>query len=364
MKIFLENYNGVLDLLEDSLEDSGELTDNPHEADCFVLWQDVRGVCQNLAMLAKQVGKPVVVMQHGRGAVRDYGPPNNFKLIADKIMVWGEAERRRLLSYGISNDRIALVGCPLFSCLKERPKDRPGKNILFVPVIAQKEEPENLLVYATLKKWETEKLIENIYEKFPDMKKAWAWEETNLREVTLPDGTKEKRVWNKEVRHNLPRWVTYEKGLVNVKLSGVHDAFQYQAPLIATGQNDPMLVDGLAALLGNIDAMVCLEEGTMQLMAHAMGIPVIVVDIFNYQNYGGCKDYDRIEKIHTKACYWTNKIEKVGRLLDQALANPKELQKHRETVVQDEGSPEEDSLANAISCIKSCIERKEAVTVG
>ena len=364
MRVFLENYNGVLDALEDHFDDRGELTDNPHEADVFVLWQDVRGVCKDLAQIAKRRSKPVAVMQHGRGATRDYCKPNNFISLADKIMVWGQSEKDRLLSAGISEDRIAVVGCPLFPYLKPKDKDRQGKNILFVPVIAQKEEPENILVYGALRKWEAEKLIENVYENFQQMKRAWAWENNEVKNVALPDGSIEQRVWKTEVKHNLPRWLTYGKGLVNVKLSSVHDMYQYQSPVIQSAQNDPNLIPGLAQVLSNTDVMVCLEEGTMQLLAHALDIPVVVVDIFKYGTYGGCKNYDEVEKIKTPACYWTNKLEKVGDMVTHALNNPLELRKQRAIVCQqDGGSHLGDPLANAISVVKSCVDRKEIIRV-
>lgn len=365
MKIFLENYNGVLDIVEDMLDERGQLTDNPHEADCFLLWQDVRGVPRELARLAKNaLKKPVVVMQHGRGATRDYCPPNKFELLADNILVWGESEKKRLIQVGINSEKIIVTGCPLLPRLKPRSPERLGKNVLFVPVIAQKEEPENLLVYAALKIWESQKLIGTVQTHFNDMKRAWAWQNDEMREVLNPDGTKEKRLWKRDIKNILPRWITYGGGLVNVKLSGVHDMYQYQAPLVVSGQNDPNLIDGMAELLANIDVMVCLEEGTMQLMAHALGIPVIVADIFRYENYGGCKDYDSVEKIKTSACYWTKNLSRLGNMIDHALSHPNELKRQREIVVEEEGALSlGDANANAIRAIEAIAVKPEAVAV-
>lgn len=362
MKVYLENYNGVLDLVQDSLEESNELTKNPHEADVFILWQDIRGDFLQLAEIVKyHLKKPLVVMQHGRGATRDYGIPNNFKLLADKILVWGESEEKRLLSYGIPKERIVVVGCPMLPRFSKKQKEVPGKNILFVPVISTKEEPENILVYATLKKWESEKLIHNIHSKFSDLKRAWGWQNDEYKMVTLPDGTQEKRLWKRDVKPILPRWSTYGEGLINVKLSGVHDPYQYQSPQVNTPQGNPNLIDDLVELLPNIDAMVCLEEGTMQLFAAYLDIPIIVVDIFKYQNYGGCKDYDRVEKIHTNACYWTKDLEKVGKMLDHALNNPKELAKSRKLVCELDGGVklEGDCNARIISTLRSLVQRNE-----
>lgn len=352
MNVFLDNWNGVLDMTEDKLRETGRLTDSPHLADIFLLWQDVRGPQRQLARIVKyQLKKPLVVMQHGRGAVRDYGPPNNFELLADKILVWGETDKSRLLRYGISQDRILVVGCPIFQRLRPKDAERKGKNVLFVPVISTKEEPENILVYAALKRWESEQLIKTVVKRFNDLKRAWAWQHDDIREVTLPDNTKEQRLWKRSIMPKLPRWLTYETGLVNAKLSGVHDQFQYQCPQLTTHQNSPNLIDDLVGLLSNIDVMVCLEEGTMQLLAAKMGIPVIVVDIFRYENYGGCKDYDVVEKIRTNACYLTKDLSKLSRMLDHALKYPNELSKCQKSVCELEGGVEHADIIEILEAI-------------
>lgn len=324
-------------------------TDNYHEADVFLLWQDVRGECAELARIAKeQLGKPVVVYQHGRGATRDYGPPNNFTLTADRILVWGETERLRLLRYGVEAFRISVVGCPLFSHLKPKNSRRDGKNILFVPVIANKEEPENLLVHAELKKWEASRLQENIYENFNQLKKAWATENTIVR----PNAKGENVVWKKEVIPTIPRGALYKRGLVNCKLTSVHDMHQYQSPLAVTSQGAHNHMEVTADLLANTDVMVCLEEGTMQLLACALDIPVIYVDIFKYGTYGGTQNYDRVEKICTPAVYHTTELSKVGRLLDRALANPAELRRQRIAVCESDGGAHlGDAVDNVINAL-------------
>ena len=361
MKVFTDNYNGVLDGIIAKLQERGEWTDNYHEADVFLLWQDVRGVQNGVARIAKKhLGKPVVVMQHGRGATRDYDAPNKFPLLADKILVWGEAEaeRMRKLGYG---DRVEVVGCPLFASLKPKNKERQGRNVLFAPVISSGEEPENILVYAALKKWESEKLIESIYEKYADLKKGWMSEDVQVVRSKRPDDQIIDKVFRREVVPRIPRAILYDRGLVNVKLTSVHDQFQYMAPVIGTSQGDANHAEQVTDLLRNIDAIVCLEEGTMQLLACALDIPVIHVDIFKYGNYGGVQDYDSVEKISTGAVYRTTNLSKVGDLLDQALKNPQELRRQRIAVAEREGGAHlGDPAENAIRALES-VARREAV---
>ncbi len=334
MKVFCANYNGLLDETIAALKARGEFTDNYHEASHFLLWQDVRGDLKTLAGIAReQLGKPVFVLQHGRGATRDYCPPNSFPLKADKILVWGETERDRLLRGGIADSRIEVVGCPLFKYLKPRAKDRQGINILYAPVISSKEEPENLLVHAELKKWEANNLQKYLYDNFANLKRSWATKNITMREG--PDG--QQTVWSEEILHTIPRGALYSNGLVNVKLTPVHDMYQYQSPLVVTQQHDSNHLETTADLLSNTDVMVCLEEGTMQLLACALDIPVIFVDIFKYGTYGGCENYDSIEKIDTKAVYTVRDLTKLGKTIDQALGNRAELRKHRISVCEADG---------------------------
>lgn len=336
MKLYVENWNGVLDTLIDKLDKSGELVTNPHDADAFLLWQDVRGDMLRLSVIVKQMKKPLFVMQHGRGATRDYCPPNNFKMEADKILVWGQTEKDRLLTNGIVESRIEIVGCPLFKRLLPRNKEKENINILYVPVIAQKEEPENLMVHAALKIWENHNMIVHLSEYYEDFKKGWAYEFKEMRPIQV-DGKTEHKLWNKQVRPILPRGITFKRGLINCKLSSVHDAAQYQSPLMVSSQNSPYLIDQIAELLTNIDIVVGLEEGTLQLLACALDIPCLTVDIFKYGNYGGCENYDRVEKIKTNSCHYTTKLSKVGDILDNIIKNPQELKKAREDVCELEG---------------------------
>lgn len=352
MKVYVVNYNGVLDGVIEHYAKKNQLTSNYHEADAFVLWQDVRGHMKELAEIAIQrLGKPVIVMQHGRGATRDYLPPNKFKAISDMYLLWGETEKERMLSAGVPEEKLKVVGCPLFPSLRPKAK-KSGKNVLFVPVIAEKEHPENLLVYAKLKEWESKKLFKSISEKFKKLKESWLVENIEMREAKNGDKV-EDRVWKKAITNNVPRHITYDH-LLNVKLTPVHDAFQYMSPVIRTSQGDSNHIPDLVDMLTNIDLMVCLEEGTMQLLAHALDIPVILVDIFNYGTYGGTSNYDVIEKIKTNACYVVKNLDKLEKAVDHALSNPSELRKHKIAVCEQEGGANlGDINGNIISAIES-----------
>ena len=127
-KIYSTEHNGVMEDI------------NPHfivvptieEADVIVLWQDVVGFCKSFAHLARSMGKKIIGIQHGVGAMDDYGPPNNYDLIADKICVWSQNDVDMLKRFGISPKKYELTGTTIWSHLKPKQKHE-GVNVLFKP---------------------------------------------------------------------------------------------------------------------------------------------------------------------------------------------------------------------------------------
>ena len=89
MKAYAADFNNILRDLKSMVN----LEPDPRKADVIILWQDVRGAYSEIARINSLYDKkPVIVVQHGRGAMRDYNEPNNFPMHADKVCVWGEKE--------------------------------------------------------------------------------------------------------------------------------------------------------------------------------------------------------------------------------------------------------------------------------
>jgi len=82
------------------------------------------------------------------------------------------------------------------------------------------------------------------------------------------------------------------------------------------------------------DCVVGIEEGTFQLLAMAMDIPVVMVEGFKYRQYGGI-DYSSVEQVRTNASRWV-KLSEVEKAIDEEMAHPDRLKKEREQVVRDE----------------------------
>lgn len=346
MKLYIvKSFNNILDEVTEEAKKRGYYTENPHEGEAIILWNDVRGECKRLAERYKLLGRKVFVVQHGRGATRDYDQPNKFPMVADYIFVWGACEKRRLERIGLG-DHAVIAGSPLTTRLRPR-NPHPEKRVLFVPIIMEKEEPENLMVYAKLKEWESKKLFNHVRSLFPHLKKAWATQITNVSPQyaeAVKAGIKKPHEVPHEVTvtPTIPYNALYQNGCLTVAcIPGLHDAEKYQAQLMPTKQVDSQHIDRIVSCLQETDLVVCIEEGTMPLLAHAMNIPVIHCDVFNYVMYGGRK-YDTIERIQSQATYYTKDIETLPKLIDEVLGkkeNEFKLQQ-RIQVVEDELGPQ------------------------
>jgi len=145
-KIYSTEHNGVMEDI------------NPHfivvpaieDADVIVLWQDVVGFCKSFAHLAKYLKKKIIVIQHGIGAIDDYGPPNSYELVADKICVWSQNDVDMLKRFGIPPQKYELTGTTIWSHLKPKQKHE-GINVLFKPAHWDAVLEENIMVRDALR---------------------------------------------------------------------------------------------------------------------------------------------------------------------------------------------------------------------
>lgn len=322
-KAYVLDYNNVL------LEVSNRLNivRDPRDADVIILWQDVRSSPKYLCEINKEfMGKPVVVVQHGRGATRDYLPPNNFKLIADKICVWGPAEAERMKQAGYGSDRVVITGSPLtFYTRKKwkRPQATVGfRIVVFTPVIAGNERPENLIAFYTLKKIQYDYMIEKLRAHEGDLKHLWhGW-------AINPECATEGTIPVDELQRDF---------CLFSKTTLIHDSNLYHGGIIKTNvQHISHLKDSIAAL-ASADCVVGLEEGTFQLMAAAMGVPSVIIDGFEYGSYGGVKDY-KTEIIKSPASTFCS-LDNLRETIEQEIED-RSLKGHlRKKVVENEYDP-------------------------
>lgn len=334
IKAYIRDFNNILLPLKDKFE----LVDNPRHSDVIVIWNDVRDPMKALCEINKEyLHKPLVVIQHGRGACNDYLPPNKFPLIADKFCCWGQKEYERLERAGYK-DKAVITGSPIVSFLKKR-EEHDGKNIVFVPVITSHEEPENIMTYWKLKQIELSKASQKIEKNFDKLKNSWnAWE---VEPTSATEGSIPYHNFNKEWR-------------LIAKIVPLHDKRLYLGDVVCTTPVNKMHLADCINILSVTDCVVGMEEGTFQLLAMAMGIPCVMVDGFRYTIFGNI-DYSTVDMIKTNGVRRV-KLSDLEQTIDEELANPDSLKEQREKIIKDElWDGETDPITNIINVIKGVI---------
>lgn len=290
MKIYLQNHNRVGDGLEKHFELVGI-----DDAQKIVLWQDVIGEGQGLAKLGHLRGKPVIQIQHGRRGHTQYKPPFNKEMLSDKICVWGTKDIEILTRAGVPKEKIELTGTTVFSHLKPRKKHK-GINLVFSPDHWDYDIEENDEVVKVLRKL---------------------------------------------------------KGInITTKIIQGHDVKKYDNPRFSNPDSD-MHLDVCAEVLSTADIVVCISEGTFELMAQILDIPVVQIDIFKSRPSLGDKRYMKVRYVASEACKRTIDLKQLPKLIYHQLKNPDELKEERRIVAITEGGILiKDSLKNIIKVIK------------
>lgn len=288
MRVSVHSFNGILDKLYYYAKEKGDIEEDWAKADVLVVWQDVVGHMAGMCKQAKEMGKKVVVAEHGLLSINDYIPPLSKPLIADYFMAWGKESKDTLVKKAnINPNRIKITGSTIFENLGPRIQHE-GKRILFNP-------------------------------------RHWG------------DDIKE----NHEVSEILKG---YDKAYVYTKIiMGEHDPFEYPNPIISQ-RNERDHLKLCYDALKEADVVVGIGEGTFAALAYWMDIPYISVDNWETKEMLG-KVYDREEfnSQISNAC----KMVKPRKLLDtieEELENPDNMKEFRKFFVQDYlngGNPED-----------------------
>lgn len=288
-KIYIIDHNCVCLFLRNIFP----VVDTIDEADVVVLWQDVLGIEKATAELARMKGKKVVVLQHGRNATVDYA---NYPLLADKICVWGPDDVKRLESYRIPSSKIELTGTDvLYHTLPRRKHE--GINVVMRPI-----------------HWDTQYIEENII---------------------LRDAIRKIPGIN-----------------VTTKITEAHRPEDFDNPVYSYRDNFDHL-DICANVLADTDVVVGAgEDGTFEMMAFAMDIPVVIADIWKPKPFLGRPPQDAV---YTRACE-VCKLSNLTETVLNTIANPDKLKKERWQVAYEEGGvglegTPEDKIAKVINSL-------------
>jgi hypothetical protein len=316
-RVYLKDYNGINQSLG-KRTDELEFVDDPRDCQVIVTWQDVRGDMLELAKINKEfLHKPFITVQHGRGCTRDYEAPDNFPLMCDKFCCWGQNDYDRLVKLGYK-DRAVITGSPLLNRIK--PKEaHTDRNVIFAPVTTMHEEPDNLITFYELKKMEFDSTQEALRTKRSQLIEDWN------PQIFNPELNQDIRIPYYEINKNFR---------VIAKLTPVHDRDLYLGAVTMTAPTQSNHIENSVKLLQQTDVVVCLEEGTFQVLVMAMDIPVIVVKGFKLTNYGGQNYTDR-EVVKTNGARWVE-LGDLREAIEEELSNPSGLRKERMEVVRRE----------------------------
>jgi hypothetical protein len=336
-RVFIKDYNGINQSLK-KRTDELDFVDDPRDAEAIVTWQDVRGEMLELAKINKEhLHKPFIVVQHGRGCTRDYEAPDNFPLLADKFCCWGQDDYDRLVKLGYK-DRAVITGSPLINRIKPK-VEHPDKNIIFAPVTTMHEEPDNLITFWEMKKIELSRSQEVLRKHRKELINDW-----NPKIIGSDANTE----------HTIPYLEINKNWRLISKLTPVHDKSLYLGAVTQTSPTNVAHIEQSVELLTQTDVVVCLEEGTFQVLVMAMDIPIIVVKGFTLTNYGG-QDYSNREVVKTSGARWVD-LADLEQAIDEELAHPESLAEERKKVVAREfGDISKNPDDNIIKVIKELI---------
>lgn len=288
--IYLQNHNQIFTDIGKELELS-----NYNNAEWVVLWNCVGWWEKTLVEKAKRDGKKVAIFQHGvRGSSRHY-PPFNEPILGDIYFCWGENDKERLVKQGNDPDKIKVVGTTIFQHLKEKKKHK-GINIVFSPDHWDTEIEENLKTRDELRKLKGVNII--------------------------------------------------------TKLIDDQDEKSYDNPIKSYRTNINHL-NVVADTLAVADLVVAVSDGTFELLAKALDIPIVVMEEWTPKPFGGDIRYSQGYWRYITDSVKKSKLSELNNIIRQQLKNPNELQEERKKIIIKEGGYGLDTIALVKSTLKN-----------
>ena len=274
MKIFPISHNGILN----DIKKEFEVVKRIEDADAILLWNDVNAIERGIVRLCKSLKKKTIAFQHGRKGTSKYYEPFNEEISADKLLVWGEFDKERLIKAGRDENKIEVVGTTIWRNLKKR-KKHSGTNVVFCPEHWDKPVQENFSVRDELRKLKKVKIITKVI-----------------------DG------------HNLGA---------------------YDNPVFSN-RNDWKHLKTCVEVLQTADVVVGVSESTFELLAQAMDIPVVIMSEWEPKAFGGDLRYTDYPRLVSRASHQAT-VENLNEVIKHALEYPEELKKERKEVCEEEG---------------------------
>lgn len=237
LKAVISNFNSITEPLVNTfrLMPIKSLLDKD-KPDCLIVWNDILTDWRMMCEIANQNHIMTFMVQHGRGGMRDYLDGLHGH-VANVAFVWSEDDKKTAIKGGWDKDSIFVVGAPWFYYLKER---KPEKGLVVFDAVH----------------------------------------------------------WDKEVEENYVAWDLLNH-IPNIhpvaKLIESHNRNKFPGEIVQTDRGLFGHAQKTIELLSRAECVVCMMEGTMELIAYALGVPVIFLKGFkhtkiNFPTYQGKED--------------------------------------------------------------------------
>ena len=298
-KLALYNWNCCLDEVVPRLLKKHTLLKSHEEADALVLWceSNLRGWKERIDWAHKR-GKKVLVYQQGIWGMDWIKPPFNEPIISDLVAVWGEGDKKRLISYGVPEEKIRVTGSQLVPRLKPR-VPHEGKNVVFA-----------------LEHWDL----------FVDVV--------------------ENNIVASELR-NLKGVKVITKGLHKENITE-----DFENP-IETDRFSADHMEVVADVLSKADLVVGISESTFQFLAECLDIPVIIADIWTPKPRGGDNRYLDF-KGHFSNAVTKVKLEDLNKEIYKQLKHPEiKREERRLATIENGGTDIKDPVGEFIKVVES-----------
>lgn len=305
MNILIFDWNSVLTDVKIELERRGHTLlpldgtlATAESCDRVILWQETgHAGWRDFILRLQELGKKVILVQHGRRGTSRIYPPFNESLVSNLVCSWSENDKKRLMSIGTPENRIRVTGTAIWKHLKPR-MAHEGKNVVFSPEHWDKDVTENFIVADKLRELKGVNVITKI-------------------------------------------------------LTGHQDPAMYDNPVVSD-RNKPDHLDIVMDTLSKADLVVAISESTFELIAQALDIPVVIADIWIPKACDGDARYKDYFREYSNACTKVS-LQDLNKEIMNQLKHPEILRKERAEIVEADGGF---SLPDPVKAIVDIIEEK------
>lgn len=297
LKLACYNWNCCLDEIVERLKGKHNLLKGYKDADRIVVWNECakNGWKERIDYVQNKGGESILYQQ-GVWGVDWVRPPFNRPIISDRVCVWGEGDKKRLISYGISEKKIFVTGSPIIHHLIPR-AEHSGKNVVFA-----------------LEHWDWGDVLEN---------NIVASELRKLKGVKI----------------------------ITKGLKGENNTHIFDNPVISC-RKDPDHLKIVADVLSTADLIVAISESTFALFAEILDIPIVIPDVWTPKPRGGDELYLKFEKNCSNAVT-VCKLEDLNKTIMHQLKHPEILrEERRRAAIENGGVGIKDPVGNIIKVIE------------